>query len=454
MTVGRLRTPALLLVEALWSFAAAALAVQFLGQRDGPAPSIITVAIVVGASFVVARVIAAGGDADGDVDPSSGVALSVAAIAAIALVTYAAPAGSLHGLARFFAHPGDVIASNAHVVAGVGAMGALWIRGVRRGSLPGIDADHALASVTAGFVAVTIAAISHPDVQGDVAWGALAFAYAVVALLTLALFNAMPSTPVATLARGWPLAFAALACVALVLTLVAGTLDRSLFGAFAPLAGPGEAAGRALRDYLLAPVFWLFALPFRGLFWLLDAVAPGAHAPPPVPPSRSEREPTPDGGEPLWFRILIASGTAAAAIVVAGVALLLLRQAFRRYLARRASDANEEREDLEPSLRDELGALLGAVGRRFRRRPGDASAVAIRRLYFEMLAAAEDRGLPRAPSQTPSQFAPALDRRFASAVPSQISAAFVESRYAGRAIDDLRVRALREGWRAALAAAR
>jgi hypothetical protein len=73
--------------------------------------------------------------------------------------------------------------------------------------------------------------------------------------------------------------------------------------------------------------------------------------------------------------------------------------------------------------------------------------VAIRRLYFEMLDAAGRRGLERADAQTPLQFAPALDAQFASGVPSEISAAFVESRYGERAVDDERVRRLREQWR-------
>jgi hypothetical protein len=93
--------------------------------------------------------------------------------------------------------------------------------------------------------------------------------------------------------------------------------------------------------------------------------------------------------------------------------------------------------------------MLGALGQRFRRERSAPNAVAIRRLYFEMLAAGEERGLARPISATPTRFAPALDASFGSDVASKISAAFVESRYGERSIDDARVRRLREEWRAA-----
>ena len=88
MTVGAVRTPLALLVEALWSFAAAALFVQFFGQGDGPAPSIITVAAVVVASFALARVLQpASGEPAGD-DATRGVIVSIVALLVIGVLTY------------------------------------------------------------------------------------------------------------------------------------------------------------------------------------------------------------------------------------------------------------------------------------------------------------------------------------------------------------------------------
>jgi hypothetical protein len=77
--------------------------------------------------------------------------------------------------------------------------------------------------------------------------------------------------------------------------------------------------------------------------------------------------------------------------------------------------------------------------------------VAIRRLYAEVLAAAGEQGLERPPATTPARFAPALDAHFASGLPSEITSAFVESRYGERVVDDARVRALTERWRQQLA---
>ena len=103
--------------------------------------------------------------------------------------------------------------------------------------------------------------------------------------------------------------------------------------------------------------------------------------------------------------------------------------------------------EAESSLAADLGDLLGAIGRRFRRSPRPQQAVQIRRLYFEMLDAAESRGLSRPAAATPLQFAPSLDAHFGSAVPSSISRAFAASRYGELAIDAEEVREVREGWK-------
>jgi hypothetical protein len=209
--------------------------------------------------------------------------------------------------------------------------------------------------------------------------------------------------------------------------------------------------GRLLRDYVLVPIFWFIALPFRLLAWVLDAIAPHSEQMrrQPLPPM--EEPPKDEGDTPLWWRIVVAIGLSVSGVLIALLALWLLWRSFRRYVGRRPAGAGEDREHVEPasSLLADLGSMLGALGQRFRRERSAPNAVAIRRLYFEMLAAGEERGLARPISATPTRFAPALDASFGSDVASKISAAFVESRYGERSIDDARVRRLREEWRAA-----
>jgi hypothetical protein len=445
--LGSLRTPSALAVEVLWSFAAAALFVQFFGQGDGPAPSILAVAAVVLASFALARVLPSSSTSDDSA--GAGVAMSMAALAVIGLLTYNRPPWDIGWLADVATDLRAVIQPNGHVIAGMVAFIALWIRGVRRGSLPELDLDDAIFSVSVGFVPVVIAALSTPDVQVDISWGAFAFAYGIVALATLGVFNASPSVELSSMTTGWPLAIGVLAAVALAFALVAGTVDRDVFDVLSPLVAPVEAVGRLLRDYVLMPIFWVIALPFRLFVWVLDALAPNSEQMrrPPQPPM--EEPPKDEGDTPLWWRVLVAIGLSVSGALIALLALWLLWRSFRRYVGRRAAGIGEDRENVEPasSLLGDLGSMLGALGQRFRRDRGAPNSVAIRRLYFEVLAAAEDRGLPRPVSATPSRFAASLDASFGSDLASKISAAFVESRYGERALDDERVRLLREKWR-------
>ena len=118
----------------------------------------------------------------------------------------------------------------------------------------------------------------------------------------------------------------------------------------------------------------------------------------------------------------------------------------------RPADEDEERANVERegTLGDDLGDLLAALRRPFRRGPRQASSqYAIRRLYAEVLGRAEADGLVRAPGTTPSQFAPVLGARYGSDIVSGITDAFVASRYGSQDIAEDRVRQLNDQWRRA-----
>jgi hypothetical protein len=133
-----------------------------------------------------------------------------------------------------------------------------------------------------------------------------------------------------------------------------------------------------------------------------------------------------DGAGAVAFRVFAGIGLVLGVTILAA---LLFRQVWRR---RRAPD--EERESLW-SEADPLGDLwsgLRSLGERLRPRRGAAPEPGIGGLYLEMLADAERRGTRRPTARTPRQFAPALERLYASPVPGEISERFNEQRYAGR----------------------
>jgi hypothetical protein len=182
---------------------------------------------------------------------------------------------------------------------------------------------------------------------------------------------------------------------------------------------------------------------------VLGLFVPDAQETPELPRERPLEEPPEDEETPLWWRIIITAVLALGGIGIALIVLLLLWRSFRSYIRRRSVDPREHRESVEPglSLASDLASMLGALGRRFRRGERAPNAVAIRRLYFDVLSRAEEDGLERPPSATPLQFAPALDAHFASRAPSEISEAFVESRYAERTVANDVVQQLRARWR-------
>ncbi len=451
MTVGAARTPLALFIELLASFGAVAVFVAIFGQGDGPAPSFVAIAAVVLGSFALARALQMT-DLEQEAMRIIGLTVSIIALLVIARIEYAPgewlwDPGWFTGL---FTDTSDTIRPNAHVIAGVVALVPLWLRGVMRGQAA-IEFDSVLTSASLGMLAVIIATLATPDTREAVSWGAFALVYAAAALLTLALFQAPePEASIARFARRWTSAGALFGGGAVAVAMLTAAIDPGAFGYLAPIGEPLRFVGSLLGTYVLGPIFWLLFQPFRLFGWLLGQIFPPGD---PIPPPREElladpeqREP---GEQPLWWKALVwAMGISAFAVILA-VTTLLLWFAFRRFARQRGRDARERRESIEPasSLAADLGDLMGAIARRLRRTPRAQNAVQIRRLYFEMLDAAQARGLDRPLAATPLQFAPSLDAYFASTVPSSISRAFAESRYGERAIDTSVVRDLRERWR-------
>jgi hypothetical protein len=453
VTVGAARTPLALFVELLGSYAAAGVVVAAFGQGDGPAPSFVAVTVVVIGSWTLARALQMT-DFDQDAMRLIGVLASFVVLFAVARIEYAPDEWiwELGWFAGLFTDFTDTVQPNAHVIAGMVALAPMWFRGVVRGQAA-IEFESVLTSASVGMLAVIIAALATPDTREAMSWGAYALLYAATALVALAVYQAPePDVSLGSFARRWTSAGVLLAGVVVGVALFTAALDPDAFGVLAPIGEPLQFVGSALGTYVLSPILYVISLPFRALFWLMGQIIPDPDPPQPQEPQvleDQEREPREDRST-LGFRIFWWAVGITAGVVVLAIATLLLWSAFRRFAKTRERDPRERRESIEASssLASDFGDLVGAIARRFRRARRAPHAVQIRRLYFEMLEAAESRGVPRPPAATPLQFAPSLDAHFRSAVPSSISRAFAESRYGDVAIDAGVVRELRSAWSA------
>lgn len=447
MTVGRAATPLLLLLDVMWCFAGAALFVGAFGQGDGPAPSFLAVAAAMLAGFSLTRALQSGADDEGSLR-ALGVAGIVAAIALIALLEYASPHPLAAGwLADFFADPGDTLAPNAHVAAGVIALLAVSVRGIQGGQRYLIEPAGVTRAGLLGLAVVALAALTAPATREGEPWGAFAIAYGVVFVAALVVVNAPdPEARLSAFAGRWSGLIGALLALTGVTAASAAAFDPEQFGALGVIGEPLRFAGRLLFDYVFAPVFTLLVLPFEGLRrlleWLGADVQPEPQEPQP-PPERPEQ----DDDQPAWLRALGIALTVSFIALLALGALAIVWAVFRR-IRRDGSDLRaDRRERVEgSSLFGDLSDIVASLTSRLPRRTAQ-SAVPIRRLYFDVLREAEADGLERPPAATPGRFATELDRRYATDAPSRIAAAFERSRYGGRTVPDAEVDALRHAWR-------
>ena len=430
MTVRQARLPLALAIEVLAAFALAAVVVRMVSNGDGPGPSLITVAVVVLGSFALARLLGALPETQAR---AVTLAASVILLALIAYAEYAATRGdwSLAALAHSYA------------VAGIVVLALIWLRGIAAWSAEANVRD-ALTAAAIAVGAVALAAIVDPPARGWHAFGIIAVAVFVLAWLLLALAQtADGEEPLARFAARWSTGLGAVLGIAVLLTIAIAAFDPHTLGALSPAL---DALGHGVA-YALGIILRPFVALFSFLGGLLHVHRPHIKhdvtpsTPPPLQPKH--------GGTSMWLYVIVytLSGLAGAAIVIGFFTALWF--AVRRRKSN--GDAGERRTAVERDggIMDDLRALFDGIAHRGRR-PGSMSSVAIRRLYADMLARAADDGLERPTAATPSRFAPELEQRYGSSVPSEITQSFVASRYGGTDIDVEAVRRLRATWQQAL----
>ncbi len=425
MTIRSARLPMLLVIETLWGWALVAIVAQAMSGDRGYGPSIFAVAAVVCGSAAVGAALRMFevGEAQ---SRALGVASTVVGLAIILPLEYREAITSLD--------------DRPAMIGATIAMAGLWIRGATRHDPDGLFEPIARSAVV-GVIPVAIAAATQPAVHGPASFGAVAIVYVPLALLVLALHQAAePTKRVETLATGWA-PFAALTVLAgiAVAALAVAINPGGMFDVLSPvgdaLAPVGEAFGRYVFGPIAAAMGWLVSL--------LPSYSGDQEARPQPPP---ERPPPKEDEEPsAWVEWLSWIARIAVPLIVVAAVLFALAMLFQ--MTRRKPERDEE--DIVERGDEDGGegptGWLGSLRDRFGRRREPSSAVSIRRLYAEVLERAESDGIERAPAVTPLQFAPALDSRYGG-TGTEITRAFIESRYGARDIGEERVRELRARW--------
>ena len=437
----------LLLMESIWVYAAVALFVAV--TVGGGKPSFFGAAAVVVCSYAISRALQSS-DYSLGVVRVWGVVLSLLVFYVIVRVDF------YHDLHLWdfsfaddlFNHTDASLRNDATAVLGVPLLWAFWMRGVLRGQ-QSIGFEDVVRSFAVGIVVVAFAVLFAGHVN-DLPKGVsyLAVPYLAVGLMAIGLAHAsrasdefernFSSTWLMLVGGGLVL----LAVFALMFVLVdfATTKDALIL----VLRGIGFVVGGVFY-VVLWPVMKVVELGFGVMRWLMHLY--GGQKTQPQDFSQGQNQPQHDQGNngvPGWVglmvRILVAGSLTAA--VVIGLALLFVR--FRK--TRKASELKESTYQ-EGRLATDLGNLLGSVFGRFRGGRGVSPQLEpVRRLYFDMLTAAAERGVERRPMETPLEMAPRIGRTFGPHLPDRITQMFDDVRYGARSPTESEVQSLRAEW--------
>jgi len=431
-----------LLADAL-ALAALGVLVSLVFDAGAPAAGLAAVLTVLGAGFVLPRVVGAALDERRTTAALLGLALAIVYTAAGLEATGDLSAWTFRWLPDFYREPEATMRAGAPAVAATLILAAAWARGAIR-SDQDFDLEGHPRTLFIPFAIVIAAAVlgAGSSRAGDLA--TLTAAFFAVAVLSLACAQLALGGATLGTVRAGGVAGALLGGVAAV--AVVGFL---LFGVAARLLGPTvvPAVGAAVEAVLivvLTPVAWALTAIFEHLFGGIDPFEGLNRA---IEQAGQQSRGEPAGDTSVAEQVgLFGLRTLALLVFVgllAGIVLAWTR-ARRRYARLREASASA---GAAGSLRDDIRSMLGAL---FRGRaggrpsPGDSAAA---RLYLEVLDDAEHRGRPRQPSQTPHEFAPVLHQTFMTAVTDDITRAFELARYGGREPGPAELAELERRWR-------
>ncbi len=452
--IGRGREPlvrgSLLLMESLWIYALVAFIVA--ATVGGGKPTLLGVLVVVGGSWTISRFLQA--------NTMSLAPLRIWGALLSLLLFYAVVRIDFFGdfvlwdfswLDRLINHTRDALAADSpgsKAIIGVPLLVIFWMRGILSGQQP-IEFPDVLSSFALGF-GVIATVLVFGSLVDELPRGVelIAVPYVGVGLMALGLQHASQASDSfeREYTPAWLVAIMGAVAVMALIALLFVVID---FGT----AQDGLAAVAFGVGWVFAGILAILAWPliklFEGAFWLFDFLTGGLDAR--EQPVQVQGEP---GGEasdgeasgdsvlPGWVGDLVRYGIAGVLIVMVAAAFAL---SFRRLQRPQSAGENKESVYAEGRLAADLGNLLGSVFRRGRGRVPRTNEPA-RRLYFDMLAAAQRRGVERQPTETPLDLAPRLQSAFASQTPGEITVLFDDVRYGGAEADADEVQRLRTRW--------
>lgn len=446
---GPLVRGSLILMEGLWVYALVAFVVA--STVGGGKPTLLGVMVVVGGAFTLSRLL------QGSVMSLTtirivGATLSLLVFYAVVRIDFYGDAAmwDLRWMDRLIndTHAAlDAETRGATAIVGVPLLAIFWMRGILAGQ-QSVSFEDVLSSFALGFgVIATVLVFGSLVDRLPRGVELIAVPYVAVGLMAVGLQHASQATdsfereftPVWLMAISS--AVAVMGLIALLFVLIDFGTAREGLGYMASGIG-----------WVFAGIVALLAWPviklFEGIFWLFDFVTGGLDArdeAPPVELPASDRVGSQEGQGsvlPDWVHHVVRYMMASIVFITIAVILGLL---FQRFQKRPESGDNKESVYTEGRLAADLGNLIGSL---FHRRGSRGVRInePVRRLYFEMLAAGEARGVQRRPTDTPLDLAPRLQSTFRSETPAEITGLFDDVRYGGMEAEEEEVRRLRAQW--------
>jgi hypothetical protein len=338
------------------------------------------------------------------------------------------------------------------------------MRGILRGQ-EHLGFDDILSTFGVGVLIVAFVEIFQGSVDDSPALiGKIAVPYVATGLIAIGLAHAARANEETNrpFGKAWLLAVGGAVLVLALISLILALFDLGAATHAMRVAGHegGQIFVRALY-YVLWPIIQLTEGLFVVIRWLMTLVLgqpnpqlnPGAAADPTsceqLQMSRGlAQEQAAKLCEqtmrqlPEWAKLVVRL---LVAVPIVGFLLLMTAILFRRFRKRLLPANVRETTYQEGRLASDLSGMLGNLLNRLRPNIhfGRDQLDPARRLYFDMLDAAEQRGIKRAGGQTPLELAPRLIEGFHGEVPGRITDVFDDARYGAKTPSDDDVRRLR-----------
>ena len=333
----------------------------------------------------------------------------------------------------------------------------LWWRGGRIASIE-FPTEHLSMTFRVGLIALSFGAIVDIFHPANMNIFPLMFTFFAVGLAGLSVGHILPSSSGRTGQRKWTRVIGVVVGAIVAIGLLLSVLQKSIIDLIA-------APMNLLLDVLVTVFLYVIVLPIAYvlgymLLWFFSMMQRLMGEPPERPAQEvgpgdflNEIRERATSSEPsIWGDVIEWTVVALLAVV----ALALLAWGFRRITRwRRIDDAGEREaiaEDVDPGL-DMARLLFNLLPERFRRRrrsaglrlPNDErDIVDVFRIYFGMLALAEEKGFRRANYQTPGEYIPALSRVFPGRIARMATDAFNRACYGRRPASRGQIEEMRE----------